>query len=419
MRSFPWDSVATSIGEDGYPVYDRVYQASDLREVYETFFSNGVFMPEGEPSFAVSPGEDMTVTVAPGKCHVLGTVGYEPEQRTLALTASSNQNDRIDTVVLRWDSSIDARSIDLYVVAGSPGENPVRPQLTRSETVWELGLCDVFVPKSSLTVTADRITDTRLDNDRCGVVEPFDTVDTTSLYSQLQAAVSRAVELADAALSDSIAGQLKALIDDIPNKEHPVGSYYFSDDPTSPASLFGGEWEKLDGVFIRAGNRVETGGSDTVTLSVSNIPSHTHTGPSHTHTIEHTHSVPNHTHALNGSGAAASSSGSHTHELRTTDGHYLRFYTTDAQNGSKWSFATRDTSNSGGIDGMKTSNTAGAHTHALTGYTASGGAIADLGSMNSSNSGSSGAGATGATGGGTAFSVVPRYRSTNVWLRVA
>lgn len=380
MRSFPWDSVAVSIGEDGYPVYDRVYQASDLREVYETFFSNGVFMPEGEPSFAVSPGEDMAVTVDPGKCHIQGAVGYEPEKRTLALTASSNQYDRIDTVVLRWDSSIDARSIDLYVLAGAPSENPVRPTLTRSETVWELGLCDVFVPKNSLSVTADRITDTRLDNERCGVVEPFDRVDTTSFYSQLQAAVSRAVELADAALDDTIAGTLDAKIDEVGRESgerinevdlkvddlaknlwktiFPIGAFYLSNDATSPASIFGGTWTKLTGYFLRGGSDTATGGADSVTLSTANLPSHTHSFS-----------------------ATTSSGGTHSHSTKINANNTMAKYSGDA------AFVSN-------ASGTMATGDAGYHNHTVSGT-------------------------TGGTGSGSAFSNMPKYRNLHVWYRTA
>lgn len=218
MRSFPWDSVATSIGEDGYPVYDRVYQASDLREVYETFFSNGIFT-DSETALKVSPGEGMTVRVAPGRCCINGTVGYEEEERELALTASGTM-DRIDTVVLRWDSALDARSIDLYVLAGAPSETPVRPTLTRSETVWELGLCDVYVTAHMLQTKAEKMTDTRLDSSRCGVVAPFVRLDTSNFYDQLQEQTQIAVDLAQAALDGTVVGQLQ---DDIDGKVSKSG----------------------------------------------------------------------------------------------------------------------------------------------------------------------------------------------------
>lgn len=62
---------------------------------------------------------------------------------------------------------------------------------------------------------------------------------------------------------------------------YPVGSIYLSVDSTSPASLFGGTWEQLkDRFLLGAGSTYSngaTGGAATVTLTVSQIPSHDHT----------------------------------------------------------------------------------------------------------------------------------------------
>ncbi|AXF42100.1 hypothetical protein STIP37_40 [Synechococcus T7-like phage S-TIP37] len=58
---------------------------------------------------------------------------------------------------------------------------------------------------------------------------------------------------------------------------------------------------------VGAGNSYsvgDTGGSTSTTLGTSNLPSHSHSTPNHSHTISgHTHSTPNHSHAVN----------SHTH----------------------------------------------------------------------------------------------------------
>lgn len=62
---------------------------------------------------------------------------------------------------------------------------------------------------------------------------------------------------------------------------YPVGSIYLSISSTSPDSLFGGTWEKLQNVFLYAsGSKTvgNTGGSETVTLNVNQIPAHNHTG---------------------------------------------------------------------------------------------------------------------------------------------
>jgi len=42
---------------------------------------------------------------------------------------------------------------------------------------------------------------------------------------------------------------------------HPVGSYYWSDDPTSPAELFGGTWERVKDRFILAAGDNYTAGA--------------------------------------------------------------------------------------------------------------------------------------------------------------
>ncbi len=62
---------------------------------------------------------------------------------------------------------------------------------------------------------------------------------------------------------------------------HPVGSLYMSVDETSPATLFGGTWERLKDRFVLAAGDAyaagTTGGEAAHALTVSEMPSHTHT----------------------------------------------------------------------------------------------------------------------------------------------
>ena len=61
---------------------------------------------------------------------------------------------------------------------------------------------------------------------------------------------------------------------------HPVGSYYWSDNATSPATLFGGTWVKVEGRFLLGSGGVysvgDTGGEAEHTLTVEEMPSHRH-----------------------------------------------------------------------------------------------------------------------------------------------
>ena len=80
---------------------------------------------------------------------------------------------------------------------------------------------------------------------------------------------------------------------------HPIGSLYWSKYDTDPSELFGGTWEQIKDTFVlAAGDTYEagtTGGEATHTLTINEMPSHTHT--------------------FTGSSATTSSNGSHTHNI--------------------------------------------------------------------------------------------------------
>lgn len=77
-----------------------------------------------------------------------------------------------------------------------------------------------------------------------------------------------------------------------PLDAYPIGAYYISSSPTSPATLFGGTWVQVkDRMILAVGDTYNsagaTGGSATTKLVVNNIPSHNHscgTTGSHSHT---------------------------------------------------------------------------------------------------------------------------------------
>lgn len=70
-------------------------------------------------------------------------------------------------------------------------------------------------------------------------------------------------------------------VDGVGNELYPVGSIYMSTENTSPASMFGGTWEQIkDKFLLSAGDTYSagaTGGEATHTLTVDEMPSHTHT----------------------------------------------------------------------------------------------------------------------------------------------
>ena len=81
---------------------------------------------------------------------------------------------------------------------------------------------------------------------------------------------------------------------------YPVGSIYMSVNDVSPSTLFGGTWEKLENSFLLGSGTYSlgiTGGEVTHTLTLNEMPTHTHSQKAHTHTQDsHTHTQASHYH---------------------------------------------------------------------------------------------------------------------------
>lgn len=70
---------------------------------------------------------------------------------------------------------------------------------------------------------------------------------------------------------------------------YPVGSIYLSTNAINPGTLFGGTWERINDAFLWGtgtdANLGKTGGEASHTLTVNEMPSHTHTQNAHSHGV--------------------------------------------------------------------------------------------------------------------------------------
>ncbi len=221
MIGFPFDSHVT-FESDGTPVYDRAITSAPLRKLIAKLLTDGI-LPTPSTNLQVEAGSGMNVVVNPGFAICAGGLKLEENQRTLAIQAADSNYDRIDTVVLRWNDNDSERICDLYIVEGIPAASPLRPELTRTESIWELGLADLFINKNSSAISNQRITDTRYETARCGIISAISEFDTTTLYQQVQADLAgfKASEQADfitwfndikGQLSEDAAGNLQKQI---------------------------------------------------------------------------------------------------------------------------------------------------------------------------------------------------------------
>ena len=185
MIGFPFDSYVTYYTH-GEPEYDRAISAQPLKNLIHRLFSDGI-LPDISTNLQVVAGESgMTVNVKVGFCIIQGGLKLEENERTLSIQAADSNYSRIDSVIMRWNDNVDYRECDLYVIQGTAAANPVRPELTREGGIYELGLADILIPAQSTTISNERITDTRYESARCGVISSISEFDTTFIYNQVQ-----------------------------------------------------------------------------------------------------------------------------------------------------------------------------------------------------------------------------------------
>lgn len=198
------------------------------------------------------------------------------------------------------------------------------------------------------------------------------------------------------------------------NKIYPVGIVtWFNSNVNPNTALPGLTWTYLNNgvgrtIRIAAANGSDvatTGGSDSVTLSVGNLPSHTHSFSATTSSFDYgtkeTNSTGGHTHSGSGS---TSTNGNHTHYIAAWNG-------TGAGGNKMSSYAVASRAGGSNTDAagnhshtfsFSTNNT-GAHTHSV-----------GIGAHSHTVSGN-----TGGTGSGSAFSVTNQFYKLMAWVRTA
>lgn len=151
---------------------DRVYNATDFASYFGKLVSNGIFyaLPT---NLQVTAGSGMQVVVLAGSAWINGYAYENTDTLELDIATADGVNPRIDRVVVRW-SAVD-RSIRLVMLTGMATASPVAPALTRNNDVYELGIADIVVPKGTVLIVAQNITDTRLNTSLCGLVNSLVT----------------------------------------------------------------------------------------------------------------------------------------------------------------------------------------------------------------------------------------------------
>ena len=255
-----------------YPLDGVTYSAEDVATHLCTRTS-GVYAKNR--NFAASITGTRQVTIAPG----LAWMNYDDfkgvsvcsrEDTVLTVPDADNTLNRVDRVVLQFDTASNLTAIRLKT--GTPAVAAQPPDILQNHNQYELGLCTISVPAGSAAISAADVTDTRADEDVCGVMRDGVTgIPTAQLIAQWRAA--------QADLETQLRAQLAVLNAEIKDgsaysKTEADAKFALTADKISTALGYdpGDKLKRLermmimDGKLVFSGAGVCTGGTTTMAI---------------------------------------------------------------------------------------------------------------------------------------------------------
>lgn len=167
---------------------DRKYNAEQMTMYFKGLVSDGIFENVENKFVVKADGSGMTATVGTGRGLLLTHWVENNSPYEISFDASDVQYNRWDRVVLHCDLSVSSRAITIVVKKGTPAANPAKPSLDETtDTVKELLLADVYIPKNSTVVTQSKILDWRGSSFCPWITGLIEQVDTDTLFLQYQA----------------------------------------------------------------------------------------------------------------------------------------------------------------------------------------------------------------------------------------
>lgn len=288
-----------------YPLDGVTYSAEDVA-TYLCTRTSGVYAKDS--NFAASIAGTRQVTIAPG----LAWMNYDDfkgvsvcsrENTVLTVPDADNTLNRVDRVVLQFDTASNLTAIRLKT--GTPAVAAQPPDILQNHNQYELGLCTISVPAGSAAISAADVTDTRADEDVCGVMRDGVTgIPTAQLIAQW-----RAAQAAQVAAGQALLDQLREEIKDgsAYSKTEADAKFALTADKISAALGYDPAAKitrlerilGMDGKLVFSGAGVCTGGTTTMTIPstvdyveiVSAIPAMGRNGRGYTNTSDYTVTV--------------------------------------------------------------------------------------------------------------------------------
>lgn len=163
---------------------DRTYNADQMSSIFEGLITDGVYASVGN-KMAVQPNNGMTIQIASGR----GWFGKHwvdnDTEYTLALEGSDVTLNRYAAVCVKVDTTNSVRSVTPFIKYSSFATVPVKPTMTRTESIKEYCLAYVYIKAGATVITVADIIDTRANTDLCGwVTGLIEQLNSTTLWTQ-------------------------------------------------------------------------------------------------------------------------------------------------------------------------------------------------------------------------------------------
>jgi len=160
-KSYFYDSTASD---------ERIYQAADFARFHAQIIGNGVSNTTTMPDLEVSAKNNMEVSLGAGYMFANGYMYENSSTMTLKHDIADSSNDRIDRIVIRFDSDPAQRKNYAVIKKGTPAKNPAPPSITRSNYVHEMSVAQVRIIAGKSHIEQSEITDERANDDVCGYI---------------------------------------------------------------------------------------------------------------------------------------------------------------------------------------------------------------------------------------------------------
>lgn len=183
--------------------------------------TSGVFGAEGNLSTSVVPNS-MSVEVSDGIGWMSNENGdgvvfwNDSEQasgRKLTLThdVADSALDRIDRVVVTWETTNYVALPTISILKGVASSNPKPPSLTNNNVQRQISLRQQRIPAGAISLSASYGTDERLNPNVCGIVTESIKIDTSTMQSQFEALL-RSIQDELSSLESGTSVELKKLL---------------------------------------------------------------------------------------------------------------------------------------------------------------------------------------------------------------